>query len=115
MVEILYFYQGSEWQSEDDIENTRWLELLRQFTAVKDLYLLRISTQSIVPTLEALIGGGITDVLPAVQSILLEKHCGIGTCPGDIGRFVAERQLSGPTIVSVWEVAFLNLLKVPGR
>jgi hypothetical protein len=52
------------------------LELLRQFTAVKvlkDLYLFGISTQSIVPTLEALIGGGITDVLPAVQNILLES------------------------------------------
>jgi hypothetical protein len=52
------------------------LELLRQFTAVKvlkDLYLFGISTQSIVPTLEALIGGEITDVLPAVQNILLES------------------------------------------
>jgi hypothetical protein len=75
VVEILYFYRGSEWQSDgqDDIENTRWLELLRQFTAVKDLYLLGISTQTIVPTLEALIGGGITDVFPAVQNILEES------------------------------------------
>jgi hypothetical protein len=40
---------------------------------LKDLYLFGISTQSIVPTLVALIGGGITDVLPAVQNILLES------------------------------------------
>ena len=73
MVEHLYVERGYSdvlWQ--DDIENSQWLELLRPFTAVKDLYISEIFTPYIAPALQALSGESVTEVLPALQSLFLE-------------------------------------------
>ncbi len=59
------------WQ--DDIENCQWLELLRPFTAVKNLHLSREFTPRIVPALQELVKGRVTEVLPALKCLYLEE------------------------------------------
>ena len=81
----------------DDIENSRWLELLRPFTAVKNFKLSGQAAQRIVPALQELVGGRTTEVLPALENIILG-----GLEPGPvqegIRQFVAARQVTGHPI-----------------
>jgi hypothetical protein len=105
-VERLYIreksYSKLEWQ--DDIEDSQWLELLHPFSAVKVLCLFGEFAPRIAPSLQELVGGRTTEVLPALQSIFLEKL----PTPGPfkafkeaVGKFVAARQLSNhPVAVS---------------
>jgi hypothetical protein len=76
---------------------TPWLELLRVFTAVENLYLSKGLVRCIAPTLQELAGGGETEVLPALQSILIEipQTSEAGIVQNLVGRFVAARELSG--------------------
>ena len=90
-----------------DIENDEWLELLRPFTAVKDLYMAMEFNRVIPLALKELIGEGITDVLPALQTLFFQKIAQV-PCPlhvqDVIGRFVAARQLAcHPITVSPWD------------
>jgi hypothetical protein len=92
-------YSHPYWQ--DNIENTLWLELLHPFTAVKNLYLCKEFAPRIVPVLQELVGGGTTEVLPALQNIFLEE---LGASGPGIQQFVAMRQVtSHPVAVSHWE------------
>ena len=50
------------WQ--DDVENTLWLDLLRSFVPVKNLYLSGEFVPRIAPALQELVGGRTTEVLP---------------------------------------------------
>jgi hypothetical protein len=102
-IEHLYIQEAilspPPWQ--DDIETGQWLELLHRLTAVKDLRITRESTPRIAPTLQELVGGRATEVLPALQTLFLE------TLPSDvrkkIDKFVAARELAGhPIAVSRW-------------
>jgi hypothetical protein len=105
--ENLYIYDHMYPQREspdlpDDIEDTRhhmlWLELLRPFTAVKNLYLSKEVASCIVPVLQELVGGRITGVLPALENIFLEGLQPLGPLQEGIEKFVAARQLSGHPI-----------------
>ena len=103
-VEIGQEYSDELWQ--DDIEDSQWLELLRPFTAVKDLYISEKFTPYIAPALQALSGESVTEVLPALQSLFLERYTsGYSKLVQDsIGQFVSARQLSGhPIAVSRWK------------
>jgi hypothetical protein len=97
-VEHLYIYNSKpRWQ--DDIEDSRWLEVLHPFTAVKYLYLSRELTSriSLVQVLAA-------EVLPSLQNLFLEDLHPSGPVQGAIGKFVAARQLAGhPIAVSHWD------------
>jgi hypothetical protein len=84
------------WQ--DDIENSQWLELLHPFTAVKDLHLSKGFALRIAPYLQELVGGRTTEVLPALQSLLVDKYAS-GHFKEAIGKFVAARQLSNRPVV----------------
>jgi hypothetical protein len=112
MVEHLYVYGvhflPSHWQ--DDMEDMQWLEIFRPFTAVKNLYLSDTFAPRIAHTLQELIGGRITEVLPALERIFLESPRVLRDfwetehVKEQIGNFVAARQLSGhPLTVSSWE------------
>ena len=46
----------------EEIENSQWLNFLRPFNGVKDLYLTRQSTQYIAPTLRELVGERVIEV-----------------------------------------------------
>lgn len=55
MVESLYVYESqylqSDWEDEIRVENTEWLDLLRPYTAVKNLYLCKVFGPGIVRAL----------------------------------------------------------------
>ena len=106
ILETLYIFENCRsWPPEwnDNIENTQWLELLRPFTAVKNLYLSEEFARRIVPALQELNGGRTTEVLPALENIFLEGLEPSGPVHESIGQFVATRQVTGHLIaVSRW-------------
>ena len=104
-VEHLYIHEGGcaqlRWQ--DDIESSQWLELLYPFTAVKGLHISLGFVPRIASFLQELAGEGVTEVLPALQSIFSLPSGPVQA----IGRFVATRQLaSHPVAVSCWGKEF---------
>jgi hypothetical protein len=94
--------------TQDDVENAdqEWLDLLRPFTAVKDIYLSETSAQHIAVVLQELVEGRLTEVLPKLQNIFLEAIPPSGLIQKGIVDFVAARELSGhPIAVSRWPTA----------
>src|SRR6266403_762182 len=61
-------YLELDW--DDNVENNQWLEFLRPFSAVKDLYLSEDFQLGIASALQEL-EGGTTKVLPSLQNIFL--------------------------------------------
>ena len=91
-----------EWK--DDIENSKWLELLHPFMGVKNLYVSEEFAPHIAPSLQELVGGRTTEVLPTLQSLFFEEPHQSGAVGEAIGKFVAARQLSNiPVAVSYWD------------
>jgi hypothetical protein len=83
-------------------ENTQWLQLLLSFTAVKNLLLFEKVASGIAATLQGLVGGRITEVLPSLQHIFVEAFDRSGPFRGNIRQFVNARQLSGhPVTISI--------------
>jgi len=102
---IEHEYSQLVWKN-DAIENTLWLQLLLPFTAVKNLYLSKEFAPGIATTLQELVGGRITVVLPRLQNIFVEGLEHSGPIQENIGQFVAARQLSDhPIDISVWDKA----------
>ena len=100
----LYIFEGQLRQWKGNIENTQWLELLRPFTAVKNLYLSQEVARLIMPALQELDGGRTTEVLPALENTFLEGLEPSGPIQEGIGKFVATRQVIGhPISVSRWD------------
>ena len=103
MVERLCIRERShsilKWQ--DDIEDNQWLELLHPFTAVKNLSISKEFGPRIAPSLQELVGGRTTEVLPALETLIFEELRPSGPFEEAIGKFVAARQLSNhPVAVS---------------
>ena len=99
VVERLYItgeFLRLHWQ--DDIEISQWLELLRPFTAVKDLNLSEYFTPSVALVLQELDGERVTEVLPALQTLFLEEPLPSGPILEIIEEFVAARELVGRPI-----------------
>ena len=90
-------------QEDIQVETSQWLEVLHPLTAVKDLYISRGFTPRIAPTLQELVGGRVTEVLPALQTLHPVETLPSGSVQESIGKFVAARQLAGrPIAVSRW-------------
>jgi hypothetical protein len=74
-VEHLYIverrYSRPHWQ--DDIENSQWLEILRPFTAVKDLYLSEELAPRVAPSLQELVEGRVAESLIALRGLHVEE------------------------------------------
>ena len=102
-IEHLYIFAdvySSFWQ--DDIEIGQWLELLHRLTAVKDLHISREFVPQIAPTLQELVGGRATEVLPVLQTLFLQETLPSGV-QETIDKFVVARELAGhPISVSYW-------------
>jgi hypothetical protein len=101
-VENLAFYESglpSLLQWEDDIEITRWLELLRPFTAVKNLYLSEGFGLHIAPALQELVEGSMKKVFRTLENLFLSGLQPSNPVHEGIGQFVAARQLA----VSRWD------------
>ena len=109
MSEDLYIYENIYWSRDwqDEFQDRLWLNLFRPFTAVKSLYVSEVIVPHVVPSLQELVGGGTTDVLPSLQNIFLEKLQRLERDQEVVGKFIAAHQLSGhPITVSLWEREF---------
>ena len=106
-LERLYIHEDKYWQPRplDYVENTRWIELLRPFTAVKSLYLSMELGLRVAPALQELTPEAATEVLPALQNLCLEGLQPSRVVQEAIGQFVAARLLfNRPTVtVNPWE------------
>ena len=106
MVEDFYIehrYLRTVWKN-DVIEKTLWLQLLPQFTAVKNLYLFKEFAPGIVAALQELAGGRITEVLPSLQNIFVKELEPSGPFQENIERFVTAQRLSShPIAISDWD------------
>jgi hypothetical protein len=75
-------------------ENVRWLELLRQFTTVKNLYLSEVFVPRVGAALQELVGERTREVLPALQVLYLEELGGpSGPTHEAITQFLTARRL----------------------
>jgi F-box-like len=83
---------------EDDIESVQWLELLHLFPSVKDLVLSGKSLRLVAPALDGLTGESVTEVLPALQNIVVQGSQPSVTDNNAIGKFIATRQLLGSPV-----------------
>ena len=102
----LYIFENRvnppRWQ--DDVENALWLDLLRPFAAVKNLYLCKELVLRIAPALQELSGGRTAEVLPILENIFLEGFQPSGSLHEGIEKFVAARRLiSHPVAGSRWD------------
>jgi hypothetical protein len=102
----LYIFENQryppDWQ--DDVEITLWLDLLRSFVAVKNLYLSDEFGPRIAPALQALVGGRTTEGLPTLENVFLQGFQPSGPLHEGIERFVAARRLtSHPVAISRWD------------
>jgi hypothetical protein len=104
--ENLYIFEHSRSQLDwkDAIDDTEWLELLRPFTAVKDLYLSKQFAPRIAPALQELTGGRTTYELPALQNLFMEGFRPSEPVQEGIRQFISARQLTNrPVAIAVWE------------
>ena len=105
-MENLYIYESQstppDWKN--DIENTEWMDLLLPFTAVKNLYVSKLFAPRIAPALQELSGRRATEVLPALQNVLLEGFHPSKPAQEGITQFISARGLSNhPVAISVWD------------
>jgi hypothetical protein len=85
-------------------ENTRWLELLRPFGAVRCLYLTKEFALHIAHALQELVGERVMEVLPTLENVFIDEFGPSGPVHEIIKGFAAARQLAGhPIIISHWE------------
>ena len=84
------------------IAKPQWLQVLLPFTAVKNLYLSKEFAPGIAAALQELDGSRITEVLPNLQNVFVERFEPLGPFQKKIGQFVTARQLSGhPVAISI--------------
>jgi hypothetical protein len=95
---------GAHDDSQGDIDGSQWLVFFHPFTAVKGLYVPSKITPFIVLALQELVGEGVAEVLPALQTLFLGEPLPSGSDREAIDQFVAARELAGhPIAVSRWE------------
>ena len=104
-LEDLYIHEDSFldpfWQ--DNVESTSWLQLLRPFAAVKNLYLDKEFAPRFAPALQELVGGRTAEVLPTLENIFLEGFQASRSLHNGIETFVSARRLTNrPVVVSCW-------------
>jgi hypothetical protein len=103
MLKDLYIDRFKNVYLQDNFNNVPWLELLRPFGTVKNLYLSEDFAPHIVPALQELVGERSTEVLPTLQNIFLGGRRRPGPVQEGIRQFVATRQVAGhPIAVFRW-------------
>jgi hypothetical protein len=91
-------------QGDSDMDDSQWLEVLRPFASVKDLYLSKRLAIRIAPALQGLAAGRVTDVLPALQNLFLRMPEQSRPVKKAFAQFLAARRLSSqPVVVYHWK------------
>jgi hypothetical protein len=83
---------------QDGIDPSLWRELLRPFTAVKDLYLGSEIAPRVALVMQELFGENVMDLLPVLQNIFVKELDRDELVPEGIEQFVAARQLASHPI-----------------
>jgi hypothetical protein len=93
-VENLYIKEDEYWQEAFYyfLESWRWLDVLRPFTAVKNLYLPGTSTRDVMSALQVVAERGLRGVLPMLENIFLDSTEVSGRVLIAIGLFEAVRR-----------------------
>lgn len=96
-VENLYIKEEEYWQQAFYyfLESWRWLDVLRPFTTVKNLYLPGTSTRDVMPALQVVVERGLRGVLPKLENIFLDSTEVSGRVLIAIGLFEAVRRDTG--------------------
>ena len=112
MLDDLYIQVFLDPQPNRTENNRLWLEVLRPFIAVKNLYLpLEVSYYVSFVLQDLVEKGRTTEVLPTLQNIFLGPY-DWGTNPklsgsvrGKFKQFAAARQVAGhPVVISCWDL-----------
>ena len=77
----------------EDMEDAPWLDIVRFYTATEYMYLSQGVAVRVSSALQELAGTGVTEVLPVLRSIFVERLDATGPVQEAIGQFVATRQL----------------------
>jgi len=89
-----------------DMENNQWLELLRPFVNVKDLYISIWVAGRFATALQELTGNTATGVLPALRRVFVDVPSFSATIWDAFAHFITARQFSGhPVTVHAMETA----------
>src|SRR5260221_13177195 len=92
------------WQGVNEDSGPQWLELLRHFNIVKELYLSKHVAFLVAQALRELPAERVTEVLPALQTFFLAGLESSGRVQEAISEFAAARQLSGhPVVIRAWK------------
>ena len=83
------------WQDIEGGFDPQWLELLRHFNIVKELYLSKNVAFAVAQALRELPAERVTEVLPALQTVFLAGLESFGLVQEAMSGFSAARQLSG--------------------
>ena len=86
--------RGMHFSRRDDVESVQWLDVLRPFTAMKDLYLTRKLSPYIVLALLGIIEEGVVQMLPSLRKLILEEQWPLGLVEDVTELFVAMLRLS---------------------
>jgi len=87
----------------DGMANAKWVELLRYFPAVEDLYLSEGLSLCLAPTLREFAENGVTEALSALKNLFLEELVPLGPVWQPLLMFGAMRHLSDhPINVQGW-------------
>ena len=91
--------QSEEWHHWHEVGNAEWIELLRPFVSVKDLVIDEQFVLTLASVLQELVEEQLTEILPALQNIILKGFKSSSPVPEGIGEFIAARELSGRPVV----------------
>ena len=92
------------WNTDPDMDSLLWLDLFRLFTSVQSLYLSETLVPPVAVALQELSEDGTIELLPALQSIFLERLQLTGPEQKAIQSFVDSQRLSGhPVNIQNWE------------
>ena len=93
-----------------NMDNAPWLHFVRLCTAVEDMYMTQGLAVCVAPVLQGLTGERVTEVLPVLRTIFVERLDSLGPVQEALGQFVAARQLlSGhPVDVQCWVMGVMG-------
>ena len=99
-VENLYIKEDEYWQQVFYyfLESWRWLDVLRPFTAVKNLYLPETSTRDVMLALQVVAEQELGRVLPKLENIFLDSTEVSGRVLMAIGLFDTVRRVAGQPV-----------------
>jgi hypothetical protein len=104
-LECLYIDGGQDSMEHrrDDAEYAQWLELLRPFASVKNLYVTKELAIHIARALQELVGERVMEVLPTLESVFIDNFQPSGPAPEVIKELVTARRLAGhPIFIYPW-------------